>query len=79
MVVYYGDCEIKTNLSLPENTFVIYPSEISTLVQEICSSNMKAKYPDKQFIISMLNEAVRNGEDEMIIKQHQRNIEEFIG
>ncbi len=25
------------------------------------------------------NEAVRNGEDEMIIKQHQRNIEEFIG
>jgi len=78
IIVFYGDCEIKTDISAPEKTFIIFDEQIAETVNYILETGEKAKYPDKQLIIKILNDAVKNGEDPSIVKQHVQNIQMFL-
>lgn len=78
VIVFYGDCEIKTDLSLSENTFLIYEYEIEETIDNIMQSGTEAQYPNKREIISILNDAVKNGEDPSVVSQHINNIKTFV-
>lgn len=77
MIVFYGDCEFKTSLSLPENTFLIYAKDLQETIKKIVTNKPEVIYPDKQHIISVLNDSVKNGQDLTIVDRHIRNINRF--
>jgi hypothetical protein len=74
IIVFFGDCELKNELILPQNTFVEYASTVMNTVDEIITSNPPANYLDKWEIVRVLEKAVKNGDDPNILKRHIENI-----
>jgi len=77
IIVFYGECEFKSNLSLPENTFLIYAKDLHETVSKIIFDNPEVTYPDKQHIVNILGDSVDNGQDPKIVESHIRNVKMF--
>ncbi len=70
VIVFYGNCELKNVSSIPEDTIIIYPSQIKSTLNYILNSNPLAQYADKREILDLFKKAVENGDDVGIVNSH---------
>jgi hypothetical protein len=77
MIVFFGDCEFKNSLDLPSLTFMAKSYKAMDIFNEILQNNQPAKYDNKWDIANLLKQAVRNGENPMILKKHTENIQKI--
>jgi hypothetical protein len=75
MIVFFGDCEFKSSIDLPNNTFLTKSNKGMKIFNEILESNQPAKYQNKWEIANLLKQAVNNGENTMILEKHIENIQ----
>lgn len=76
VIVFYGSCVLKDVSAVPEGTFLVYPSEVLSLINSIINNNTPAKYIDKVGMIRILKHSVLNGDDEEIRNKHIASIRE---
>ena len=74
MIVFFGDCEFKNLIDLPSRTFLTKSNKVMNRFNEILENNQPAKYENKWEIANLLKQAVRNGENSLIIEKHIENI-----
>ena len=79
IIVFYGDCELKEIDFVPENTFVVKSRRVLEVVEKILTENKPANYTNKREIVNLFEQAVKNGESNDIIHQHNNNIKEMLG
>jgi hypothetical protein len=75
MIVFFGDCELKSSIDLPSKTFLTKSNKVMKIFNEILESNQPAKYQNKWEIANLLKQAVNNGENTMILEKHIENIQ----
>lgn len=66
VIVFFGNCEFKNISCAAENTCIIYPRSIRSVVSEILMQP-EANYNDKHEIMNVFTKAVLNGNDPMIV------------
>jgi len=79
VIVFYGNCELKDVSSIPKNTFIIYPKDVEQVIKTIIEEHEPVYYYDKSKIIGKLKDAVLNGANKEIRKQHIKNIRDTWG
>ncbi|WP_395044221.1 nuclease-related domain-containing protein [Flavobacterium sp.] len=77
MIVFFGDCEFKNLIDLPNRTFLTKSNKVINRFNEILENNQPAKYEDKWEIASLLKQAVKNGENSIIREKHIENIQKL--
>lgn len=77
MIVFFGDCEFKNLIDLPSRTFLTKSNKVINRFNEILENNQPAKYENKWEIVSLLQQAVKNGENSIIRKKHIENIQKL--
>lgn len=70
VVVFYGDCRLKRVNDIPDNVYLVYPSQISNVLNHILSHNPPAPYTDKWEIVRLFENAANNGADDMLVRKH---------
>ena len=70
VVIFYGDNEFKAIENVPDNVFLIKPSQLSQTIENITTTNPKAMYTNKQEIASVLKLAHSNGDNPSIVNTH---------
>ncbi len=76
IIVFYGNCEMKEISNIPENTFVCYAFDVKNVVNNILGSASNAHYLNKQKVMEVLQEGVKNGENLEIIEEHITNVKQ---
>ena len=77
MIVFFGDCEFKNLIDLPSRTFLTKSNKVLNRFNEILENNQPAKYENKWEIVSLLKQAVKNGENSIIREKHIENIQKI--
>ena len=77
MIVFFGDCEFKNLIDLPSRTFLTKSNKVMNRFNEILENNQPAKYKNKWEIASLLKQAVKNGENSIILEKHIENIQKL--
>lgn len=77
MIVFFGDCEFKNFIELPGNTFLTKSSNVMDRFNEVLENNPLVNYSNKWDIVSLLKQAVSNGENSNICKKHIQNIQKI--
>ena len=75
IIVFYGDCELKEISNIPTHTEICYSSEVLKVISRIMSTQPDANYHNKQKIMKVLQQGLKNGEDENIISEHISQVE----
>lgn len=70
VVIFYGDNEFKAIENVPDNVFLIKPSQLSQTIKTITTTNPKAMYTNKQEIASVLKLAHSNGDNPSNVNAH---------
>ena len=78
VIVFYGDCRFKDISSIPDGVFLIKPDRLLEVVQTIKETNKPAVYRSKAEVVRILREAVYNGGNISIQKQHVKNINDML-
>lgn len=79
IIVFDGDCELKEINLVPENTFLIKSRRVIEVINKILSEKINVKYSNKREIVNLLEQAVKNVEDEKVVFQHSLNINNMFG
>jgi len=79
VIVFYGDCELKEINYVPKGTFLVKAHRVTEVLKLIKKNNEAAPYTDKKEVVSILKQAVKNGEDKDNPKKHTENINELLG
>ncbi|MFC0774268.1 nuclease-related domain-containing protein [Terrimonas alba] len=79
IVVFYGNCVLKDINFVPNGTFLVKSNRVLELMETLMKSNELARYTNKNEIVRILKEAVKNGEDKEIQVQHIKNVREMLG
>ena len=79
VIAFFGDCELKKIDYVPRDTYVTSAHRIFEALDIITGNNETAQYSDKLEVISILKNAVHNGDDEVIINKHKNDIEDMLG
>ncbi len=79
IIVFYGNCVLKGISNVPGETFIIYSKTVKEALDMLLNSREPARYTNKHEIVSLLKEAVENGNDSDIRGQHIRHIQEMLG
>ena len=79
IIVFYGNCELKEINFVPENTFVVKARRVIEVIEKILSEKLTANYSNKREIVNLLEQAVKNGENDEVISQHSKNIKNMLG
>lgn len=74
MIVFFGDCEFKNNIELPNQTFFTKSNNAIEKFNEILQNHQFVEYRDKWEIVSFFKETVKNGENSIIREMHLANI-----
>lgn len=77
VIVFFGDCEFKNYLDLPNRTFLTKSFKVMNRFNEILQNNQPVKYDNKWEIANLLKQAVKNGEDSLILEKHTLNIQKI--
>lgn len=77
MIVFFGNCEFKNLIDLPSRTFLTKSNKVINGFNEILENNQPAKYENKWEIVSLLKQAVKNGENSIIREKHIENIQKL--
>lgn len=78
VIVFYGDCKFRDISAIPEEVFLIKPYQVLEVIKAIKETNKQAVYRSKVEVVRVLREAVNNGGDISIQKQHVRNINDML-
>jgi hypothetical protein len=78
VVVFYGDCKLKNISFIPQETFLVYSTNVLDVVHNIINNNEPAAYTDKWEVIKVLKESVQNGDDIGTRIQHIKNIKDML-
>jgi hypothetical protein len=78
MIVFFGDCEFKNLIDLPNKTILTKSNEVMSRFNEILENNQPAKYENKWEIANLLKQAVKNGENSIIREKHIENIQKLM-
>ena len=70
VIVFYGDCELKNISLIPNGTYIAKSSRVADVLQSILTENKAVKYTNMHEVISALGEAVQNGSNREIRRQH---------
>lgn len=79
IVVFYGNCVLKDINFVPNGSFLMKSNRVLEVVNTIIKSNEHARYKNKEEVIRVLKEAVKNGEDPKTQIQHIGNVREMLG
>ena len=79
IIVFYGDCELKEINFVPKNTFVVKSRRVIEVIEKILSENTPANYTNKREIVNLLEQAVRNGDNNEVVVRHTKNITNMLG
>ncbi|MGV0827738.1 nuclease-related domain-containing protein [Empedobacter brevis] len=77
MIVFFGDCQFKNIIDLPNRTFLTKSNKVLNKFNEILENNQPAKYENKWDIANLLKQAVKNGENSIIREKHVENIQKL--
>ena len=78
VIVFYGDCRVKDISSIPDGIFLIKSDRIIEAVKTIKETNNPAMYRSKVEVVRVLREAVYNGGNISVQKQHVKNINDML-
>jgi len=78
IIVFYGDCVLKEEGTVPDGTFLVKPDEVMDVINTITSSNEPAPYTDKWEVIRVFKEAATNGESKLVYQEHLRNVQSIL-
>jgi len=78
VIVFYGDCRFKDISSIPDGIFLIKSDRIIEAVKTIKEANNPAIYRSKVEVVRVLREAVYNGGNISVQKQHVKNINDML-
>jgi len=79
IIVFYGDCELKSINFVPSATFIVKSKRILEALKAILRDNEPCLYTNKNEVIRILREAVTNGAVMQNQIQHSKNIREMLG
>ena len=79
IIVFYGDCTLKEINFVPKNTFIVKSRRILEVIEKILSENTPADYSNKREIVNLLEQSVKNGENEEVVFRHAKNIKNMLG
>lgn len=79
IIVFYGNCVLKDISFVPEGTFLVKPNRIPEVLEVIRKSSKPVFFPNKEHVLSVLAEAVKNGESVDVQNQHIENINDMLG
>ena len=79
IIVFYGECDLKEINFIPNNTFVVKSRRVLEVIEKILSENTPPNYSNKREIVNLLEQAVKNGENNEIVKQHAKKVKEMLG
>lgn len=79
IIVFYGDCSLKEINFVPNNTFVVKSGRVLEVVEKILAESTPANYSNKREIVNLLEQAVKNGENDEIVLRHSKNIKDMLG
>jgi hypothetical protein len=74
MIVFFGNCELKNSINLPSRTFLTKSNKVMNRFNEILESNQPVNFKNKWEIVSLLKQAVNNGENSIIRTKHIEDI-----
>ena len=74
VIVFFGNCTLKSINNIPPNTYVIYASDIKRCLDIIINNNPIAPYTNKWDVVNALKAGVKNGENRDIIFKHRTDI-----
>ena len=78
VIVFYGDCRFKDIISIPDGIFLIKSDKIIEAVKTIKETNYSSMYRSKVEVVRVLREAVYNGGNISVQKQHVKNINDML-
>ena len=79
VIVFFGDCSFRNLDYVPNRTYLVKSSSAIKVVNEIVEQNEPAKYKSKREIVSLLQSASVNGDNEGIREAHVKNIKRNFG
>lgn len=79
IIVFYGDCILKDVSFVPKGTFLVKPERVIEAMRIIISNNEPAQYTNKNEVVKVLQEAVKNGESPEVQWQHIENVRDMLG
>jgi len=79
IVVFYGNCVLKDINFVPNGTFLVKSNRVLELMETLMKNNELARYTNKNEIVRILKDAVKNGEDKETQVQHIKNVREMLG
>ena len=79
IIVFYGNSELQDISFIPQGTFVTKWYRVGEVISSIFEHTPPACYKDKQNVVRILKEAVKNGDKEGIDMEHIENIKDMIG
>ena len=71
VVVFNGDCELRDVSDVPDDVYLIHPTDVKAIIKDILEGHAPASYKDKHAIMTLLNEAVTNGANSEIKAKHK--------
>ena len=75
MIVFFGNCEFRDLRLIPDDVFIIKPSQIDIVLEKILLENPQVQYDDKRVVVNLLKTSVQNGDNKQICEDHIRNIQ----
>jgi hypothetical protein len=79
IIVFYGNCVLKDINFVPNGTFLVKSNRVLELMETLINNNELARYTNRNEIVRILKEAVKNGEDKETKVQHIKNVREMLG
>ncbi len=79
IVVFYGNCILKDINFVPNGTFLVKSNRVLEVMGTIMKNNEYARYTNKNEVVRVLKEAVKNGENKETQIQHIKNVRDMQG
>ncbi len=79
IIVFYGDCELKSIDFVPNGTFIVKATRVLEVVRIILRENEQFNYENETEVIRVLKEAVTNGSNPETQIKHIEQIKDMLG
>lgn len=79
VVLFYGDCVLKDISFVPKGTYLVKSNRVLEVMRFITENNEPVQYSNKNEVVRILKEAVKNGEYTETQIQHIENVKDMLG
>lgn len=76
VIIFYGSCTLKDVTHIPDDTYIGYFDGVKQIIEHI-NNNSPIYYNDKQGVMTLLRQAVANGDDPCIVHRHIQNVKRY--